>query len=130
MAPEVFDQAVGEDQVEILTAEELVGAESVTLDRGDTRAILSSLVEIHDRYVPRHDRRPRPPHGGSAQIHHTEFRQARNVAEYHPPTSAPHPLCQRIVPADQQRSDGHLALPLPASACQPVCSGGDRTCRH
>ena len=34
MAPEVLDKAVGEDQVEVLTAEQLIGTESVTLDRG------------------------------------------------------------------------------------------------
>jgi hypothetical protein len=36
MPPEMLDQAVREGQVELLTAEQRVRAESVALDSGDT----------------------------------------------------------------------------------------------
>jgi hypothetical protein len=36
MAAEVLDQAIGEDEVEVLTAEQLVGMECVPFDRGES----------------------------------------------------------------------------------------------
>ena len=125
MAPEVLDKAVGEDQVEVLTAEQLIGTERVALDRGDTREIFSSLVEIDDRDVARPDRRPRPPDSGSAEINHAEFRQVRNVPQYRSPASTPHPFCERVVLADEQPADTHPVLSFPAPARQPVSSGVD-----
>ena len=63
MAAEVLDQAVGEDEVEVLIAEQLVGIERVAFDRRDTRETLPGLVEIHDGDMAGLDRRTRPPNG-------------------------------------------------------------------
>jgi hypothetical protein len=89
MAPEVLDQAVREDEIEVLAGEQDIGLTRVALDRCHVIGYGRRREQVYHRYVCRANQSPFPPTRSAAQIKYLELSEVGEALRNQFPTMAP-----------------------------------------